>query len=164
MTPHRRDNILASQSGIAKKVFAAITDDRNKSSTVLDIAQTLTTMTGAGVDVHIMRGCIDTLKKAGLVREIVPGSFRQVSVKEKEMAVPSPKPETAEVIKMPAKSAEPMDALASISARLRAKGNDLIKLADEIDAQALAIEERRDADLAKSAKAMQIAALLKEMG
>lgn len=164
MTPQRRDSLLAGQSGIAQKVYAAITDNRQGASSVLDIAQTITKNTGAGVDIHVMRGCIDTLKKAGLVREVVQGSFRQVAVKEKEMVAPSPKPEAAEVIKMPGKPAEPMDALGSLSARLRAKANDIIKLADELDAQAIAIEERRDADRAETAKVRQLMALMKELG
>lgn len=166
MTPQRRDSLLAGQTGIAQKVYQFITAGQTKASTTLDIAAAMKTATGAGIDIHIMRGCLAALAKAGLVREVVPGSYRQVAVKEKkEMAVPKPKTEpTADVIKMTAKPAEPMDALASISARLRAKGNDLIKIADDLDAQAIAIEERRDIDKAESAKLRQFMTLLKELG
>lgn len=165
MTPQRRDSILSGQSGIAKKVYAAITDDPQKTNSVMEIAQNINKATGAGIDIHIMRGCIDTLKRAGLIREVVAGSFRQVIVKEKEVALPKPKTEpAADVIKMPAKASEPMDAIGSLSARLRAKADDLIALADELDAQAIAIEERRVADNDELTKLQQLKAILKGLG
>lgn len=169
MTPQRRDSLLAGQSGIAQKVYAAITGDPKKTNSALDIAQSIKTATGAGIDIHIMRGCLAALAKSGLVREVVPGSYRQVAVKEKkDMAVPKQediaRAAVADVLKIPTRQVEPMDALAAISARLRTEAAALNRAADELDAQAIAIEERRHTDNEELSKLNQLKALLKDLG
>ena len=167
MNSQRHQALLSGQTTIAQKVYQFITSDPNKASTVFEIAAAMKAATGAGADIHIMRGCLSALVKSGLAREVVPGSYRQIAAKEKcEMAVAKPKEEapTLSVAVGAKKSAEPMDSLAAISARLRTKAKELTSLADELDAQAIAVEERRDADRAETAKVRQLMALMKELG
>lgn len=164
MNPQRNQSLLRGQSAIAQKVYQFITCDPGKSSSVIDIAAEMKAATGAGADIHIMRGCLAALCKAGLVREVVPGSFRQTVVKEKkDMSVVKSELETVvkPITKTIKKPAEPMDRLAAISSRLRAEAEALIKIADEIDAEALAAEERRTADSKELAVLEQFKAILK---
>ncbi len=70
----------------------------------------------------------------------------------------------ADVLKIPTRQVEPMDALAAISARLRTEAAALSRMADELDAQAIAIEERRHTDNEGLSKLNQLKALLKDLG
>lgn len=166
MTPQRRDSLLSGQSTIAKKVYAAVTNDPLNSSSAMDIAQGIKNTTGAGIDIHIMRGCLDTLKRAGLIREVVSGSFRQEPVKEKKLNPtkelnPNGNSLTDRLKAVIKGDTEPMDVLASISARLRAEAKTLNKLADELDAEAIAGEERRNAENEEMARLQQLKEIIK---
>ncbi|CAE32183.1 phage-related conserved hypothetical protein [Bordetella bronchiseptica RB50] len=165
MTPERMQALLAGQTSVAKKVFAALPSSLSTAFTPVDIAREMKAMAGASVDIHTMRGCLACLQKAGLVKEVVPGSFRRVEVKEKHTVTMTKIAAQAGPKLAATQGAQPpMDMLASIAAKVRVAMAGLGALADEIDNAALAIEERSAASEKEVAKVKQIATLLKELG
>lgn len=171
MTPQRRDELLRGVTSIAQKVYLAVTDSKTNSNTVMEVAVSMKTQTGSAADVHTLRGCLNALVKAGLVREIVPGSFRRVHVREIEepIAMPEPKTKTA-TITSSKPSAEPLDRLGDVAAQVRTTASSLRSLASGMDAlagdietTAIAIEERGVASAEELGKLRQFKALLKEL-
>lgn len=165
MSPDRNAALLSGQTTLAQKVYAVLPAGPSGAFSPLEIAKALREHSGASLDIHTMRGCLSRLKDAGLVREIVPGSFRRVEVKEKVKmnmpknavaAVPQAAPAAAQV--------EPMELLAGIASKVRTALVGLGALADEIEQAALVIEERASANAKELAKVKQIATLLKELG
>lgn len=156
MTPQRRDQILAGQTNIARKVYESITADQSSSNTVGEIANALRTATGAGCDIHILRCCLRSLADCGLVCEVVPGSFRQKNTKENKM--PALKSAHAEkpAQKAAQNSASAMDVLANIAAGVREIAKRMEDLADEIDTAAVGIEEMTGAEKEELKKLRQM--------
>ncbi|RZS80635.1 hypothetical protein [Pigmentiphaga kullae] len=161
MTPIRRDSLLAGQTAVAQKVYAAV--PIRSTFTVGEIAAALKKQSGAGLDIRTLRGCLGRLAEAGLVREPVPGSFRRVEIKEKDQTsmpdmsdtpVPALCPEP---LFRQQRRQDPIDIWTGISAKLRA-------LADEIDAAALSTGEVSQATAAELEKFRQLKALLKDAG
>lgn len=119
-----------------------------------------------------MRGCLGRLKEAGLIKEVVPGSFRRIEVKEKLTMTNQGQQMMSNTFhgKEPVdvlggtKQAAPMDVLAIIAEKVRTVMAGLGALAEEIDQAAIMIEERAAADAKELAKVKQIATLLKELG
>ncbi|WP_146196933.1 hypothetical protein [Achromobacter pulmonis] len=165
---------------MAQKVYAVLPARASGSFTPLEIAKALKESTGASPDIHTMRGCLGRLKDAGLVKEIVPGSFRRVEVKEKEsmseqrmttvklrpgpiatgMSLESVAPAGAE----PVVKGEPMDVIGGIAAKLRSEAKALLRIADELDAGAIVMAERAQKLTEEVATVRQIATLLKGLG
>lgn len=172
MTPARNAALLAGQTALAQKIYAVLPADRNTAFTALRIAQAMKDTMGGSPDIHTMRGCLGALRDAGLIKEVVPGSFRRVEVKEKlTMAIQGKRMmsnthQGTEPVEVPggAKHAAPIDVLAIIAAKVRAAMAGLGTLAEEIDQAAIMIEERSAADAKELAKVKQIATLLKELG
>ena len=168
MTPERSLALLTGQTSVAKKVYAVLPAGTSGAFTPLEIAKALRRRTGASLEIHTMRGCLARLKDAGLVKEVVPGSFRRVEVKEKDtVKLNMPKievPTVAQVVTAPLAQGEPMELLGGLSARLRAQARTLQKIADDLDAGALAIAERAQKMEGEVSTVRQIAALLKGMG
>ncbi len=121
------------------------------------------------MDIHTMRGCLARLVESGLVREVVPGRFRRVETKEK-LNVSAQRITTLELKNVApigaefATKGEPMELIGGISARLRAEAHSLMKIADELDAGALAMAERAQKLGDEVAAVRQIATLLKGLG
>ncbi|GLK92361.1 hypothetical protein GCM10008164_00970 [Achromobacter xylosoxidans] len=161
--------LLQGQTTVARKVYAILPVGANEDYSPADIARELKSATGAGMDIHIMRGCLARLVESGLIREVVPGRFRRVETKEK-VNVSAQRITTLElhnVAPVGAESAakgEPMELIGGISARLRAEARALMKIADELDAGALAMAERAQKMGEEVATVRQIAALLKGLG
>lgn len=165
MTPERMQALLTGQTSVAKKVYAALPARLNTAFTPVDIAREMKAASGASVDIHTMRGCLACLQEVGLVKEVVPGSFRRVEVKERQKMTMTKSPAQAGLNPAPAAGGlPPMEVLAGIAAKVRTAMAGLGALADEIDNAALAIEERSAASEKEVAKVKQIATLLKELG
>lgn len=172
MTPGRNAALLTGQTALAQKIYAVLPAERTTAFTALRIAQAMKETTGASPDIHTMRGCLGRLKEAGLIKEVVPGSFRRIGVKEKltmtnqGQQMISNNCHGKAPIEMPggAKQAAPMDVLAIIAEKVRTVMAGLGALAEEIDQAAIMIEERAAADAKELAKVKQIATLLKELG
>lgn len=160
--------LLRGQTAVAQKVYAVLPAGASEDFTPADIARELKSATGAGMDIHTMRGCLARLVGCGLIRDVVPGRFRRVETKEKDsVKLNMPKIETpvvAQVATAPAAQGEPMELLGGLSARLRSEARTLQKIADDLDAGALVIAERAQKMEGEVSTVRQIAALLKGMG
>lgn len=172
MTPGRNAALLAGQTALAQKIYLVLPAERTTAFTALRIAQAMKDTTGASPDIHTMRGCLRRLREAGLIKEVVPGSFRRIEVKEKltmtnqgqqMMSNNSHGKEPVDVLGG-AKQVAPMDVLAIIAEKVRTAMAGLGTLAEEIDQAAIMIEERAAADAKELSKVKQIATLLKELG
>ncbi|MGE8449084.1 MAG: hypothetical protein ACN6OP_00390 [Pseudomonadales bacterium] len=166
MTPDRNAALLAGQTAVAQKVYAVLPAGSSGAYSPLEIAKALKERTGASPDIHTMRGCLGRLKDAGLVKEIVPGAFRRVEVKEKaKMHMPKiAAPAAPQVEVVQAGPTEPMELLGGISTRLRTEARALMKIADDLDAGALVLAERAQKVHEEVSTVRQIAALLKGLG
>lgn len=161
--------LLRGQSTVARKVYGVLPSGASEDFSPIDIARELKSGTGAGMDIHTMRGCLARLVESGLVREVVPGRFRRVETKEKlnvsaqritSLELQTVAPAGAE----PATKGEPMELIGGISARLRTEARALMKIADDLDAGPLAMAERAQKLGDEVAAVRQIAALLKGLG
>ncbi len=161
--------LLQGQSTVARKVYGVLPSGVSEDFSPIDIARELKSATGAGMDIHTMRGCLARLVESGLVREVVPGRFRRVETKEK-LNVSAQRITTLELKNVApigaefATKGEPMELIGGISARLRAEAHSLMKIADELDAGALAMAERAQKLGDEVAAVRQIATLLKGLG
>ncbi|MCZ4331078.1 hypothetical protein [Castellaniella denitrificans] len=158
LSPQRRSSLLQGQTSIARKVYEFIPSSQTASATAFDICSAIHKETGAGVDIHVLRGCLRALKESGLVNEVVSGSFRQVAIKEKE-TMPALKPVQAE--KNPAEKLGAMEALGNIAASVRQAADLLRQAADDIDTVAVGIEEKSNDDRKALETLRQLQALLK---
>ncbi|WP_147400811.1 hypothetical protein [Bordetella avium] len=157
--------MLRGQTSIAQKVYQAIPSAAGQYASAMDVAGQVKKATGAGIDIHVLRGCLASLKRSGLVREVTPGSFRQVGVREKvEMKTEGATAEVMAATEKTQVSNDPMDMLGDLSGRLRGLMASLGRLADDIDGAAILIGERAGQSAAELAKVKQIATLLKELG
>lgn len=163
MAATRNEAVLAGQTVIAQKVFAAIPPSQTNAYTAFEIARALKAAAGSSPAIHVLRGCLATLKDCGLIKEVVPGSFRRAETKDKEKVE---MPKSAVVMAIPAKAvdASPLELLSGIATKLRGAAAGLGALADELDSAAIAIEDRAAAGAHELAKVKQIATLLKELG
>lgn len=172
MTPQRRDQLLQGQSGIAKKVYEATPCGSGVSATVYEVAQAMKKATGAATDIRTLRGCLSSLRESGLIKEVVPGSFRQVDTRDghvsfgKTLGVEVGKMVQQAVVasKEGGESRDTLDMLGGLSERLRGLAASAGRLADDIDAAALSLGERFNESAAEVVKVRQIATLLKELG
>ena len=154
----RRNNLLQGQTSIARKVYEFIPSSQTSSATAFDICSAIHKETGAGVDIHVLRGCLRALKESGLVSEVVSGSYRQVHIKEKE-TMPALKPVPVED-----KSTQKQDAmgvLGEIAANVRRAAMLLNRIADDIDTVAVGIEEKSGEDKKAAETLRQLQALLR---
>jgi len=167
MTPQRAAELLRGQTAIAQKVFAATPAGANEFANAFEIAKNLRDQSGSTVEIHTLRGCLAKLEEAGLIRQVVRGSWRRVEAKEKT-EMPKVTPKLAEPAKKaevePKFSGDPIEVLGGIAQRLRGHIASLGRIADEIDSAALMIEEKASANSAEYEKYRQLATLLKEIG
>ena len=160
MTATRIRILENQQTGVAKKVYGAV--PINEAWPSKSIVSELTRQ-GQIRDFSIIGGCLNTLKEAGLIKEVAPGHFQRVKPKpttEKEaelMAVTPPK--------SPAKAepTEPMDRLVAIGTKLRGLSQMFVELAEDIDEAALAFEEKASGNDEELAKLRQLKGLLKSL-
>lgn len=160
MNEARFSSIFRGLSSVAQKVYAAvpIADEW-----AIEAVRRELTRKGHTIDMHTIRGCMNTLVDSGLVTEPSRGTFSRVAIKEAYKAPPKPIKEA----KQPEKPAMPkqgaIDKLTALSARVRTAMSAMKTLADDIDNAALEIE----ADILKAGegaqKYKQLQALLKEM-
>lgn len=117
-------------------------------------------------DMHVVRGCLNSLIACGLVLESSRGAFTRVEVKEKKStALPdttTQKPKESEHMAIQNSNASdakngPIDRLSGISQRLRI-------LATEIDDAAIALAEQTEKGDAETEKLRQLQAILKSLG
>lgn len=83
LSPSQHRNLVASQTGIAKKVFECvpIQEPWHISAIVTEVARS----SSSRPDTHIVSGCLRTLCDVGLIREPTNGCFQRIAVKEEKM-------------------------------------------------------------------------------
>lgn len=156
MTPAKFKAALESVNAVARKVF-----DHTPIQESWPVNKIIGAMVTAGttrVDLRTAEGCIERLKDAGLVKETDRGLFQRVVPREREtITLPS------SVVAAVADDAPAPQALAlgDLSAILRARATDLLKLADDIDNEALRVEERVEAAEQRVAKFREFTNLIK---
>lgn len=140
--------LLGQQTSIAQKVFAAVPihDQWSSKQIAGELART-----GTVRDFTIVEGCLNSLKKSSLIRELAPGQFQRNKVKE---AKPESEPQyqTTKVImaSTPALVAPnqtpkgPIDMLGDFAASLRNFSKMANSMADDLEELAMAIEEKID--------------------
>jgi len=161
VTPEKQKQKLAGQSSIAQKVFQFV--PINELWTPLQIAQALHRDTRSNVDMHVLRGCLNCLVDAGIVKTNNSGTYRRVTVSAQPAAgaTESAKPKESSVSVEPKttivkndKPASAIDLLSGIAKKMRA-------MADEIENAALTIEEERAKDAETVNTARQFREFLK---
>jgi len=145
-------------SGIAKKVLAALAFAEFK--TQHEIGAELVRQ-GQRADRNIISGCLQSLTRSGLVREW-EGRYKRIQFEDK-------KPMNS-VVAMPhtarqKPSQEPVPAPPpDLPERMAAAANSLRALALEVDAIAVAMIDREQAQAVEVAKLAQLKALLSSIG
>ncbi len=160
MTTTRIRILENQQTGITKKVYGAVPINEAWPS-----RQIVTELSRQGQvrDFSIIEGCLNTLKEAGLIREVAPGHFQRI--KPKPTAEKEAEPMTTKPLNPPAKSepAEPVDRLAAIGTKLRGLSQMFLELADDIDEATLAFEEKASGNDEELAKLRQLKNVLKSL-
>ena len=161
----RRKRMLDAQTSTAQKVYGIVPHE--DVWTQQQCASELVRI-GAAIDFKILLGCLDTLVRAGLIREVGRGRFvrEQVRKRAPEAAKPIALETEGEIIlnadvktevkKMP--PIEAIDQLANIAAQMKIAGNSLLALSRQLDDVALDIE----AKAAKGGEDIQQLRLLRE--
>lgn len=162
MSQSRFDQIFTGQSSIAKKVYEAI--PIAESWSVRNVMAELARQ-GTNQDQRTVMGCIDGLKRAGLVNELVRGEFRREGIKAEPAKTITMKAVKAEIpvpqIVVPMDIVAPMDILGSLAARAVALGDMAKQLADDIGDAAIEIQQQIETSDADTKKFRQLQALLK---
>ena len=179
MTPAKLAQAEQAVNGIAQKVLDA-TPKQEPWPLSKIIAELKRTGCNIGADVAL--GCLSTMTRAGLVKELAPRTFMRVTAKERPAA------ELVVVVAKPSKQAKPpqepdlepvataiqpepaatrgdtLAKLADLSAGVRAMAAQFTALAAAIDDVAIEVEERIAAVDAGNQQLAQLRALLKGIG
>lgn len=170
MTPSRYEALLRDLTAICRKVFDAtpISEAWHDAAIMSALRQA-----GSNVEGSVIRGCLENLRKSGLVIEPNPRHFQRVHKPIRIIPMPTPLPENTATThrpaaapvatNMPSKSAEParklstLDRLSRISLEFRA-------LADELDDIAIQADEDMKAQGQDSETLRQLQKLLGNIG
>lgn len=138
--------LLGQQTSIAQKVFAAVPINDLWSS-----KQIVGELTRSGTvrDFTVIEGCLNSLKKTGLIRELKPGYFQQNKTKEPKPVEPVtpvsdyfPKETMAAPTPSNQDTKSPADILGDFAASLRNFTKMANDMADELEELAMTIEEK----------------------
>lgn len=166
MNESRQQQLLASHTSLARKVYEAVPIQTSWSeNTILNAVR----LTGVNTGPHVIRACLRDMKDSGLIREPTRGEFQREAV-----TIKAPKPTKPILSKpdMPTKQPEtpqqvatPLDQLSALSVELVTIGTEfnlrLKKMASRVEEVALSIEAQREADAAAMEKVQQLQSLLK---
>jgi|GEM_PF-1010168 len=175
MTPARLTQAEQAVNGIARKVLDAV--PKQEPWTINKIVAELN-RAGRNLSTDVVLGCLSTMTRSGLLKEVEPRTFIRVTARERaELAVvPSPPPQAppaaaaqASPEPAPAASAAPggpdtLAKLASLSTSVRSMAVQFTALAEAIDDVALEVEQRIERISCDSDKLAQLRALLKSVG
>ncbi len=183
MTPAKFEKAMRGQSSIASKVYNAVPTAQAWSST--QIYGALGRATNARPDISIVRGCINSLIAAGVVREIEADRFQRVRVRKSQPSEDSNgvMPETStggnvsssqgrptlvlatqrEEQKPDGVRPSPIDLLAVIAGRLSDIGKQVTAIVSDLENAALVIEEGITEHTENFDKLHQLQALLKSL-
>jgi len=175
MTPARLTQAEQSVNGIAKKVLDAV--PKQEPWTVNKIVAEMNRL-GRNVSTDVVLGCLSTMTRSGLLKEVEPRTFIRVAARERAdlAVVPAPAPqmpptaavqasaEPAPAVSSPTGEPDTLAKLASLSTSVRTMAAQFAALAEAIDDVALEVEQRIERISADSDKLAQLRALLKSVG
>ena len=172
MSQSRFDAIFSGQTSIAKKVYEAvpIAESWNARKIMTELSRL-----GISQDQRTVTGCLENLRKSGLVNEFLKGEFRREPIKEVVLKAEAGKAKEVSVITLPkptiAPSAvahpadlSPMDILGALAARaanLASMANDL---SSDISDAAVEIQQHIENNDADTQKLKQLQSILKSIG
>lgn len=163
MTPERLKSKLEGQSSVARKVFEVV--PIQEAWPASQIYKTLNEITRSTMDSHVFRGCLNTLKNSGLIRETAPETYRRIEVRpKKEVEMQEQKTmikknnQAEQFIKSidDCRKRDPIDALIDLSAKVRT-------LADELDAAVIVVGESMHKHSSDLEKLSQLQSILKSL-
>lgn len=143
MTPARYAEIIRSLDSTLRKIFDAV--PTTQAWNVHEIRGELNRV-GKRLEMGMIVGCLNSLKKDGLIKEPDPGHFRRAME-------PTPPAQESEVTK-PSKPADPLDELTQLS-------QDLFEMSDKIENIVKAIRAKPAEVEQQGEKFKQLQALLK---
>lgn len=154
MNAQRMRALEQGQTNIARKVLSCvpIQEAWTEQQIVREVARSV-----SAPDVHIIAGCINSLRESGLIKEPTRGRFQRVAVKdepESEPAVLRTVPTAPAPKVVPIVEADPLQRFAELSANLR-------RMADDIDESALTMAAAIEQARVSGEKFRQLQALLK---
>ncbi|CAN7398211.1 hypothetical protein [Paraburkholderia terricola] len=164
MTPERRESIVRELPIQAQKVFESVPG--SAAWTAQHIASDLYATTRSGMELRTVKGCLDRLVDAGIVKEAPRGHFQRAKVSMPRMeqdadpAHPA-EPEVSAADHPPA--VEPIDLLSGIAGRLSRISDDIRAITSDLETAALRIEEQRECNERGVKKLRQLQTLLKEL-
>lgn len=163
MTPARYDQTVRELTQICRKVFDAtpITEPWHDAAIMSELRRK-----GSNVEGSVIRGCLDTLFRVGLVKEGTPRHFQRIQAPTKEASMPTTAmPENTATTHRPtlAKVADPAPKLSTLDrlARISLKFRDL---ADELDDIAIQADEDMKAQGQDTETLRQLQKLLGNIG
>ena len=181
MNHARTQELLAGQSGIARKVFDVV--PIAEAWTAAQIRAELTRL-GASNDIRIIDGCLRSLVDKKLIQEVGRGLYRRKPERlidehdtkppavVRDRSAPNPERTIAPQASEPAASAKapevantasPLDMLCGISARMAEIAANMKQLQKDIDDAAMAIEQRFTESEKRNEKLIQLQQLLKSL-
>lgn len=155
MTPSKQATLLQGLPNVARKVFEQV--PIQDAWEPIQIQTTLRAQARSNIDMHVLRGCLRTLKEAGLIKETSHGRFRRVDTRtpaanQKDKEPPMAKATSTSVSQHPAPAPAPADQDIELFATLASEMNSLAdefssslkKLAGRLEEAALAAEQHRE--------------------
>jgi len=182
MTPTKHKLALEGMSTICKKIFEFV--PQQEAWTASKILTSMSRTSSTRPDMKALEGCLNSLKEAGLVKEVERGLFQRIVPRASvPLAVPKlnsdalveekpsgigdihatvPVDRDAVVAALELEPSTPADSFGGIATALRLKGQSLIRLADEIESAALVFEQQIEDSEKRLARFNQLKALLTE--
>jgi hypothetical protein len=162
----RHKELLSGQNSAAKSVYEAT--PMAEAWTVPEIVTELRRM-GRCSDFKHVAGCLNTLTRAGLIKESKPGAFIRESIKKDTNVVKAPTKTTpaAPCTNPPAPAAKPasspLEKMGALAAQANILAEQLKNLSSEIETVALEVEEHISTTSGGLEKLKQFQALLKSL-
>lgn len=152
MTPSRYDQTVRELTAICRKVFDStpIAEPWHDAAIMSELRRK-----GSNVEGSIIRGCLDTLFRVGLVKEPTPRHFQRIPAPMKADPMPAPENTTTTRREMPV----PVRKLSAME-RLGGLAADLRSLADDLDEIAIQVDEEVKGASSGAEKLAQLRALL----
>lgn len=164
MNRARFNALYNGMTSVAKKVYEAVplVESWNHTRVNAELVRL-----GVNIDHHVLRGCLETLRTAGLVNEVARGEFRREAIREPKRnneKEPAPMKTPATAAKPAPASATPFDKLGNLAAALTQLAAQLEDLASDLTDAAIDIQAQLETNDADLGKLKQLQTLLKSLG
>lgn len=162
MRESKFNSIFNGLSAIAKKVYEAVPMQSPWDAS--QIHSELHRTGSTSCDFRIMRGCLDTLVKGGLIKEPTSGTFVRIAVDKANEPQPKRTEKQIELTPMTNTSETPIEKIGKLASQANALLAMAKKLTADIETVAIEVEEMFSSRDAETAKLKQLQALLKSLG